>query len=194
MRLLYLMFVRLCGWLVLLGRSSTSKDVELLVLRHEVAVLRRLNPRPRLDWADRAVLAALIRLLPGKLRAYRLVTPGIVLRWHRRLVARKWTCPHRRGRPPVSAGIAALIERLATENNGWGYQRIRRRAAQARPPGQRSHDPPGSQGPADPACAEAAHRYDLAAVPARTSHDDARRRLLPRGLRSYPPAPCTASS
>jgi putative transposase len=123
-RLLYLIFVRICGWLVLLGRSSASKDAELLVLRHEIAVLRRANPRPQLDWADRAVLAALIRLLPPRLRMHRLVTPGTVLRWHRRLITRRWTYPSRTGRPPVSAEIAALIERLAADNHGWGYKRI----------------------------------------------------------------------
>ena len=109
---------------MLLGRSSASKDAELLVLRHEVAVLRCGQPRPRLDWADRAVLAALIRVLPMALRSYRLVTPGTVVRWHRRLVARKWTYPHRVGRPPVAAEKVVVIERMATENPSWGYQRI----------------------------------------------------------------------
>jgi hypothetical protein len=95
--MLYLIFVGLTGWLALLARSAASKDAELLMLRHEVAVLRRQNPRPKLDWADRAVLAALARLLPSPLRAGRLVTPGTLLRWHRRLVRWRWTYPPKRG-------------------------------------------------------------------------------------------------
>ncbi|WP_326950054.1 integrase core domain-containing protein [Amycolatopsis sp. NBC_01307] len=124
LRLLYLIFLRLVSLLVLLGRSSASKDVELLVLRHEVAVLRRGNPKPRLNWADRAVLAALVRLLPTGLRTHRLVTPGTILRWHRRLVAGKWTYSYRAGRPPVDEALTDLIERMAWENHHWGYKRI----------------------------------------------------------------------
>ena len=124
LRLLCLIFLSLLNLLLLLGRSSASKDVELLVLRHEVAVLRRTHPAPRLDWADRAVFAALIHRLPQILRRHRLVTPGTILRWHRRLVAKKWTHLHRLGRPPVGDAVAALIERLATENPTWGYRRI----------------------------------------------------------------------
>lgn len=122
--MLYLIFVRLADWMALLARSSPSKDGELLVLRQEVAILRRQNPKPKLDWADGAMLIALARLLPGPLRMGRLVTPDTVLRWHRRLTRWYWAYPNRRGRPPIDAKLAVLIERMARENPDWGYQRI----------------------------------------------------------------------
>jgi len=120
----YRLLVTVISWLALLARSSSSKNAEILTLRHEVAVLCRANPKPRLSWSDRAVLAALARILPKALRAHRIVTPGTLLRWHRRLVAAKWRQPRAPGRPPIPGELAALILRLARENPRWGVVRI----------------------------------------------------------------------
>src|SRR3954466_6506645 len=122
--LAYRLLVTMLSWVALLARSPAAKDVEILALRHEVAVLRRANPRPRVSWTDRAVLAALTRIMPKGLRARRIVTPGTLLRWHWRVVAAKCPRPGARGRPPVPDELVALILRLARENPRWGVVRI----------------------------------------------------------------------
>jgi transposase InsO family protein len=125
LKLVYLMLVRVLSWLALLARSDVAKDAEILILRHEVTVLRRTNPRPKMSWLDRAVLSALSRLLPVPLRQVRLVSPRTLLRWHAQLVARRWTYPHRRpGRPPTAPAIRDLVLQMARENPRWGYRRI----------------------------------------------------------------------
>ncbi len=112
--------------LLLLARGDAAKDLEILVLRHQLAVLRRQAPRPRFEPADRAVLAAISRVLPRARWSCFFVRPETLLRWHRRLVAGAWTYPHRgTGRPPLDQELQQLIVRLARENPRWGYQRIK---------------------------------------------------------------------
>ena len=109
-RLIYRSLTTLLSWLALSARSSASKNAEILILRHEVAVLRRGNPKPKIDWADRAVLAALARILPKALLAHRIVTPGTLLRWHRRMVIRKWTQPRAWSGSKASCAGSALAQ------------------------------------------------------------------------------------
>src|ERR687894_3278621 len=117
-RLLYLIFRQLMAWLGLLARSSRSKNAEILVLRHEVAVLRRQVSRQRLSWADRAVFAALTRLLCQAVRLHRIITPATVLRWHRDLVTQRWIQPRRcTGDRSTAPELRQLALRLASENS-----------------------------------------------------------------------------
>jgi putative transposase len=124
--LVYLVVCRLLVLLLLLARGDRSKEVEILVLRHELAILRRQVGRPpRFEPSDRLVLAALSRVAPRPSWGVFPVRPETLLRWHRRLVARRWTYPHRRpGRPPIEREVRGLIVRLARENESWGYVRI----------------------------------------------------------------------
>jgi putative transposase len=124
LRLLYLLFCQVLRWLALLARSSAANDAELLVLRPQVAVLRLQVTRPRVTWADRAVLAGLARLLPRPAWRGLFVQPATLLRWHRDLIRRRWTYPHQRGRPAAAAEFRGLVLRLARENSTWGYRRV----------------------------------------------------------------------
>jgi putative transposase len=124
-KLAYLTLCRSIQLLVLLARGDAANDLEILVLRHQLAVLGRHTPRPRLEPADRALLAAVSRVLPRARWSCFFVQPETLLRWHRRLVAGAWTYPHRIGRPPLNSDVQQLIVRLARENPRWGYQRIK---------------------------------------------------------------------
>jgi putative transposase len=121
----YLVVRNLFALVWLLGRSPRSKDTEILVLRHELAILRRQDSRPKLTRADRALLASLSRSLPQTAWSAFSFKPETLLRWHRQLIARRWTYSHRKpGRPPLERSLRELILRLARENPHWGYKRI----------------------------------------------------------------------
>ncbi|HZC99150.1 MAG TPA: helix-turn-helix domain-containing protein [Actinomycetes bacterium] len=126
LRLAYLTLCRSIQPLALLARGDAAKDLEILVLRQQLTVLRRQLPRPRLEPADRALLAAVSRALPRDRCSCFFVTPDTLRRWHRRLVAGAWTSPHRgHRRPPLDDEVQQLIIRLANENPRWGYQRLK---------------------------------------------------------------------
>jgi hypothetical protein len=122
LRLIYQVFTTLLGWIVLSTRSDTTKDIEILVLRHQLSVLQRRTPRPQITWTDRALIAMLTRLLPVRRRRGLLVTPATILGWHRQLIARRWTT--KPAPPGIPAGLRSLVIRLATENPTRGYRRI----------------------------------------------------------------------
>jgi putative transposase len=127
LRLAYLAVLRAFGWLALLARSDRAEDAEIRILRHQLTVLQRQAGTPWLSWADRAIVAALARLLPaGRLRQLPwIVSPPALLHWHADLVKRRWACPRRApGRPPRAQAIRALALEMARDNPAWGYRRI----------------------------------------------------------------------
>ena len=127
---MFLLTTRLAAWLRLARHEETWKTAEILILRHQLAVLQRRQPRrPRLDWADRALIASLLAVIPKARRhgLRLLVTPDTILRWHRDIARRRWAARSKRGktgRPATRRNIRALVLRLARENPGWGYRRI----------------------------------------------------------------------
>ena len=171
---------------MLLGRASSSKDIELLVLRHEVAVLRRTNPRPRLDWADRALLAALIQRLPALLRGHRLGHPG-----HGPAVAppagdQEVDLPAPRRSPTPRRHDHRTDHTDGQREPDLGLPAHPRRTPQARASRRRIHHPANPQATADSTSAAASNRHIMATVPAHTGLDHAGRGLLPRRLRDHP--------
>ncbi|WP_043488025.1 MULTISPECIES: integrase core domain-containing protein [Streptomyces] len=123
-RMVYLIATRIFTWLVLLSRTSVAKEAEILILRHEVAVLRRQVAAPKPSWPGRALLAALARLLPRALRQHRIVSPRTLLAWHQRLIKDKWRQPASPGRPPMPEELRDLIIRFGAENPRWGFRRV----------------------------------------------------------------------
>ena len=126
---MFLLITRLAVWLRLSRRAETWKTAEILILRHQLAVLQRQPRRPKLNWADRALLAALLGVIPKARRQglRLLIAPDTIVRWHRDIVRRRWAAssmPGKTGRPATRRNIRALVLRLARENPEWGYRRI----------------------------------------------------------------------
>jgi hypothetical protein len=179
-KLAYLTLCRSIQLLALLARGEAAKDLEILALRHQLTVLRRQVPRPRLEPADRALLAAVSRIPPRVRWSCFLVQPETLLRWHRRLVAGAWTYPRRgQGRPPLDHHVQQLIIRLARENPRWGYRRIQGELPTAWQTGLGDCDPHHAAPPRTGAGA-AAGDYNMAGIPMPAGRRDRRLRLLHR--------------